>query len=244
MKVAACLISVFLVLLTNCVLASDATPGFKIESLAERVYLHTSYKNIKGYGVLDSNGLIVLDGKDAYLIDTPWSETDTEKLLSWIDENNFSLKASVSTHWHDDRTAGIALLNKKQIPTYASMLTNQSLQTRGKPKAMHTFDATHYSLLPNKIEIFYPGPGHSEDNIVVWLPHQKILFGGCLLRALAWTSPGNLSDANLDEWAHTVNKIKERYKDIDLVVPGHGNVTNAQILDHTINVVEAARKKR
>ena len=33
------------------------------------------------------------------------------------------------------------------------------------------------------IEAFYPGPGHSPDNIVVWIPEARVLFGGCLVKS-------------------------------------------------------------
>ncbi len=244
MKKLASLVLLLPVLACSHVAASGQVPAFKIESLADDVFLHTSYREIKGYGVLDSNGLIVIDGDAAYLVDTPWSEEDTASLLSWLEQHGYELKASVSTHWHDDRTAGIGLLNFKSIPTYASRLTNRVLQEKGKPLATSTFDSAVFTLLQDKIELYYPGPGHSEDNIVAWLPQQKLLFGGCLLRALGWQSPGNLSDANLDEWGNTINRIKNRYGDIDVVVPGHGEVGNRRILDHTFNIVERALKKR
>ncbi len=29
------------------------------------------------------------------------------------------------------------------------------------------------------LEVFYPGEGHSKDNITIWIPEYKVLFGGC-----------------------------------------------------------------
>lgn len=34
-----------------------------------------------------------------------------------------------------------------------------------------------------KVETFYSGKGHTEDNIVVWLPQFNILAGGCLVKS-------------------------------------------------------------
>ena len=241
------LVSLVLLVMTlacNHAVASGQVPAFKIEALADDVFLHTSYRDIKGYGVLDSNGLIVIDGDAAYLVDTPWSEEDTARLLAWLTQRGYELKASVSTHWHDDRTAGIGLLNSKKIPTYASRLTNRVLREKELPLATHVFDSEVFTLLEDRIELFYPGPGHSEDNIVAWLPRQKLLFGGCLLRAMGWKSAGNLSDANLGEWGNSIRRIENRYPEIHLVVPGHGEPGREQMMEHTFSIVTAASKKR
>jgi len=50
-----------------------------------------------------------------------------------------------------------------------------------------------------KIRIYYPGGGHTADNIVLWFPSKKILFGGCMLKDSNSKSLGNLSDAKLED---------------------------------------------
>lgn len=72
-------------LLASFSFAEDPLPKLEIKKIEEGVYLYTAYENIKGWGLVGSNGLIVVDNKDAYLIDTPISATDTEKLVNWID---------------------------------------------------------------------------------------------------------------------------------------------------------------
>ncbi|MBV1911615.1 MAG: hypothetical protein KUG78_20150 [Kangiellaceae bacterium] len=78
----------------------------EIHSLVDNVYLHVSYKTVAGYGVVGSNGLIVIDGKDAYIFDTPWTEEDTGKLVDWIQEKGYQVISSISIHSHADRTFG------------------------------------------------------------------------------------------------------------------------------------------
>lgn len=223
--------------------ADDKLPDLKIGKLADDVYLHTSYKVVDGYGLVDSNGLVVLDHKDAYILDTPWSAEDTEELLAWIKAKGFTPKASISTHFHEDRTAGIAVLNAKQIPTYASVMTNQLLDKMGRTQAKHTFDNSDFWLVKNRIEAFYPGPGHSEDNLVVWLPQQKILLGGCFVRSAESTNLGNVADANVSQWPQSAEKLKSKFQQAKLVVPGHGKVGDASLLEHTRELALAASTK-
>lgn len=212
----------------------------QIKKIKEDLYQHTSYKKYDTYGWVDSNGLIVIKDKQAVIIDTPWSETETAELAQWIKGEGLILIASISTHFHEDRTAGIAWLNKHTIPTYASELTNDILESKNKTKASHQFKDDKVNMFGNLLEVYYPGEGHTEDNLVVWLPEHKYLFGGCLVRSLDWQSLGNTADANISEWANSIKKIQQMYPAIEYVIPGHGTVGDASILTHTINIAEKA----
>lgn len=223
---------------------SPAAPAdgldLQITEIDRGVYLHTSYRNIEGYGPVGSNGLVVLDGDQAVIVDTPWSDSDTERLLSWITDRGLHVRAGVVTHAHEDRTAGLEVLNSKSIPTFASKLTNDILAREGKPIATNVFPDDGFPMLEGRLEIFYPGAGHTEDNLVVWLPEQGILFGGCLVRPLEWNSLGFTGDASIGSWAGSIRNIRAKYPAIATVVPGHGSVGDAELLDHTIRLAEAA----
>ncbi|WP_405054467.1 DIM/SIM/IMP family subclass B1 metallo-beta-lactamase [Thalassotalea fonticola] len=225
------------------VFAKNQPAKLKIKEIDKDVYLHTSFKQVEGYGLVDSNGLIVIDENQAFIIDTPWSKHDTKVLINWIEKQGYELKASISTHSHDDRSAGIGILNSKSIPTFTSKLTHEFLVKDSKPTATNIFDKDEFSLKKGHIEVFYPGAGHTEDNLVVWLPKTGILFGGCLVRSLDWSSLGYIGDASVDSWSNSIASIKSKYADIKMVVPGHGKIGNKQILEHTINLADAAVNK-
>lgn len=229
MKIASA-ISIFLLLFASSTFAEDQLPELEIKKIEEGVYLYTAYEKIEGWGLVGSNGLVVLDNKDAYLIDTPISAKDTEILVKWIDAQGFTAKASISTHFHSDSTGGIAFLNSKSIPTYASKQTNKLLENKGEAQATHSFTKNPFWLVNKKIEVFYPGAGHTSDNVVVWMPEQKILFGGCFVKP---EGLGNLSHAVIEEWPASAEKLIARYGTAKLVVPGHGKVGDASFLDKT-----------
>lgn len=224
-------------------LAAASDKEIEIREISQGVYIHTSYKRTEGYGLVDSNGLIVLDGKQAYIIDTPWSENDTALLLSWASGKGYEVVASISTHSHEDRTAGIKLLNSKSIPTYTSELTKAILARDKKPVPTHAFQGEEFVLRDGLVELYFPGAGHTEDNIVAWLPKSKILFGGCLVRSHEWNSLGYLGDALIGSWADSIKNITLRQYDINLVVPGHGKVGGPDMLEHTIQLAEKASHK-
>tara|TARA_R100000656_G_scaffold41444_1_gene34581 strand:- start:88 stop:807 length:720 start_codon:yes stop_codon:yes gene_type:complete len=223
-------LSAFIFILSTVVFAEDALPELEIQKIDDGVYLYTAYEKIKGWGLVGSNGLVVVDNKDAYLIDTPISATDTEKLVQWIDAQGFTAIASISTHFHSDSTGGIAFLNSKSIPTYVSKLTNKLLKNKGEAQATHSFSENPFWLLNKKIEVFYPGAGHTSDNVVVWLAEQKILFGGCFVKP---EGLGNLGDAVIADWPASAEKLIARYGTANIVVPGHGEIGDASLLEKT-----------
>jgi glyoxylase-like metal-dependent hydrolase (beta-lactamase superfamily II) len=210
----------------------------EIVEITEGVFLHTSYMQTESWGFVASNGLIKIKNGDAYIIDFPWPSSDTEKLVQWINDSGYNLKASISTHFHDDRASGIGYLNSQQIPTYASARTNALLELARKPTATVAFSEADYSVLEGVIEAFYPGAGHTEDNLVVWLPEEQILIGGCLVKSAESRNLGNLEDASVEDYPATLQKVMERYPQADTVVPGHGALGALELLRHTLGMAE------
>lgn len=235
--------STLLILLSLCSFASDGIPELEIHKIDGNVFLHTSYSRVDGYGLVSSNGLIVIDDGKAFIVDTPWSVRDTETLVHWIKENNYELLGSVSTHWHEDRTAGIKWLNDHSISTYATALTNDILKTNKKELAKHTLKGNESTLFRGLIDVFYPGGGHTVDNVVVWLPKSKTLFGGCFVRSLDSEGLGYTGEADIDQWLRSAQKALSMYSKAQTVIPGHGKLGDIALLKHTKNLAETASNK-
>jgi metallo-beta-lactamase class B len=83
----------------------------------------------------------------------------------------------------------------------------------------------------------YFGEGHTKDNVVGYFPSENILFGGCLIKELKATK-GYLGDANIAQWPNTVERIKEQYPNIKIVIPGHGAIGGSELLDYTIKLFQ------
>lgn len=209
-----------------------------INQITSNVFQHISYQKIKGYGMVPANGLIVTEGKNAYIIDTPWTEADTEKLVIWIKEQGLTLKSSISTHSHEDRAGGVPYLNKLSIDTYASKLTNELLTKNNKQATKHDLimnnsSVSKPSFANGVIEVFYPGAGHSHDNIVVWLPEHELLFGGCFVKSLSSKTLGYTGDANIAQWPASMQNLIDKYPTVKQVVPGHGKIDDGKLLTHS-----------
>lgn len=233
----------FLFVLLFCSLvctAQTVNKDIQVEKLSDKAYLYTAWAEIGSWGRVGSNGLILVDKGRAFLFDTPMHEKQTIELVRWIKEN---LKAEivgfVPGHWHDDCIGGLDYLNKQGVKTYAGKQTNKILKEKGLPTAKHAFDDSATLKLNNiEIQCYYLGGGHSLDNIVVWIPSEEILFGGCMLKDCKTSTLGNTADAApLGEWLKTVEAVEKKFPQARIVIPGHGEVGDLQIVKHTKHVL-------
>lgn len=205
--------------------------------LTEKVYSMKS--SFARDGILNCNHLLIFDDKDIVLVNTPVNDSLTAVMLNCI-EKKFKRPVTkvVVSHFHEDSSGGLVETSKRKIISYGLDKTRELLKLTGRKIDVVFTDSLIIPLQTIKIELFYFGGGHSIDNIVVWLPVEKILFGGCMIKSLSAKDKGNIKDADLKSWASTVSKVKERCKGVRVVIPGHMESGDAALLDHTIELVK------
>lgn len=213
-----------------------------MRELAPGVWLHISWQVISDGVRYSSNGLIVREGDELLLVDTAWGEELTGELLGWIDETlKLPVARVVVTHFHDDRLGGAGQLAQRGIPFYGHPLTRQFAAERKVPlpEALTGLAEPGSAVRVGTAEVFYPGGGHTRDNVVVWLPDSGILAGGCAVRPADTTSRGNVADADLAAWPGSMRRLLERYGgEAKVVLPGHGDPGGADLLRHTLELFE------
>jgi glyoxylase-like metal-dependent hydrolase (beta-lactamase superfamily II) len=213
-----------------------------VKRIAPGLWLHTNTALIEGGFYFPANGLVLEREGGALLIDTCNEPEQAETLLAWSKKALARpITEAVATHFHLDRTGGIHGLEHHGVPTRAHPATVEltlvhSLPT---PRPIDGFKDGAFPLGPD-CELFFPGAGHTRDNIVAWLPRQSVLFGGCLLKSQTANGLGNVRDAVVGEWAATVRRVMAHYPQPRLVVPGHGTV-HGDPLGHTLALVAAGR---
>ena len=209
----------------------------KVERLTNSTFRHISYLATEDFGKVSCNGMIVVDGGEALIFDTPTNDAESRELIDWI-ENNLKCKVAgvVATHFHNDCLGGIKEFHNRKIPSYASFKTIALAKQKGSPEPQNGFDKYLEIEVGNKKVINeFVGEGHTIDNIVAYFPDEKVLFGGCLIKAMG-AGKGYLGDANVKEWSNTVIFVKSKYKQAKVVIPGHGEPGNTGLLDYTIGL--------
>jgi metallo-beta-lactamase class B len=216
-----------------------------------------------------ANALFVqLSDSDAVLIDTPYTNDATELLLGWIRQEFGPLRLRViNTHFHRDNLGGNGYLIQNGIPVYGSDLTVALLKERGdimqvlltRPEHSRYLEGCRNSPLSppdrvftlqkgltwafsnDSVEVVFPGAGHTLDNVVVYFPKHRILFGGCLIKSLESRSMGNTTDSDLKAWPESLRKLLNLYPGVRLIIHGHGECGDLALISHTLQLLDGTK---
>ncbi len=228
---------VWLLFLSNLV-TGQTLPSLKIVQLKGDFYIYQTYKEYKGNRI-SANGMYVVTEKGVVLFDSPWDTSQALPLLDSISKKHRKeVVLAIATHSHDDRTGSFDLLNKKGVKTFASEKTDSICKIKAENRPSDTFRKdTVFTVGQYAFKTYYPGKGHTPDNIVVWFENEKILYGGCFVKSTEATDLGNLSDANVPEWKISLEKTIARFPKPKYVIPGHQSWKNKKSLRHTLQLV-------
>lgn len=177
------------------------------------------------WGWIPCNGLIVAASDGAVIVDTGNSHRQGAALLEIAERvTGRQVVSAIATHFHNDRVGGLRAMNSAGVPVFAHPFSVGLAQAYRQlvPEPVAGLEKGAVTL--GDIELFFPGPGHSRDNITVWHAESGVLFGGCLLRATTDRGIGALADADVDAYPATIARLIERYPERRFVVPGHGSI--------------------
>lgn len=221
-------------------LTAQTGAKLRFEKLSDSLYLYTTQQLYSG-SLFPSNSMYLVTKDGAVLINTPWDETQFQPLLDSIQERHGQkVVLCIATHFHEDSTAGLEYYTQQGIPTWSSHFTKDLCRERGLKQAQHVFEKdTVFTVGGQAIETFYPGEGHSPDNITVWFGKDKVLYGGCFVKSHESDGLGNVADANIAAWDDSIEKLMKKYRRPALVVPGHFAWSRGRkALKHTLKLLK------
>jgi metallo-beta-lactamase class B len=167
---------------------------------------------------------------------------------------------AINTGFHVDNLGGNSALIDAGIPVYGSNMIPELLEERGEetravlldwlksPRDRQYYDG--HKVIPyvapdhlfplaeglelqfggELVQVYFPGETHAPDNVVVYFPDRKLMFGGCMI--LAGDTIGNTSDANMAAWPESIHRLESF--EIDMLVPGHGDRLDPELIPHTL----------
>lgn len=190
-------------------------PDVTVQALAPGVWLHVTRR------AKDSdpaNGLVIDTPDGAILVDAAWTPAQAERLSGWAQKTlRHKIVEVVITHdKHDDRVGGLEALKAAGAHIDLPSQGNRVLELGGE-----------------RLEVMFPGGGHTRDNVVVWLARARLLFGGCMIKSADATDLGHIDDADLASWPGSLDALSAAYPTVELVVPGHGAPGSPALLQHT-----------
>lgn len=216
----------------------------KISKLTGDFYIYTTYNTYEG-SQIPANGMYLLTNNGVILFDTPWDTTQFQPLLDSIKIKHIkNVTFCIATHWHSDRTDGLEYYKLQGIKTFTTELTDKLSKENNKKRAEFLMiNDTVFNVGQYSFEVFYPGEGHTADNIVVWFGNQKILYGGCLIKGAEAENLGYLGDANIMEYESTLKKVQRKFPDPKFIIVSHHDWNNKNSLIHSIKLARKLKKK-
>jgi metallo-beta-lactamase class B len=218
--------------------------ALSISHLTGDFYIYITY-NLSDGEPYPSNSMYMVTTAGIVLFDTPWDSTQFQPLLDSLEKRHHQkVILCIPGHFHADRTAGLEFLKQKGIKTFSSKMTYDLCKLRNEKQAAFYFTKdTSFKIGNHQFQTYYPGAGHSKDNIVTWFPEEKILYGGCFIKSTETTSLGNIADANLTAWPASIEKTIQKFSHPKYVIPGHLSWENNKGLEHTLQLLQENNKQ-
>lgn len=208
-----------------------------IQAITKNTFLHISYLPTEKWGNVPCNGMIFKSGNEAVIFDTPTSDEVSNELINWVEQElKCTIKAVVINHFHVDCLGGLQAFHDRDIPSYASTKTIELATADNVIIPQRSFNTElNLPIGTQSVITEFLGAGHTFDNTISYIPSEKTMFGGCMIKA-AGAGKGNLADADVAAWSNTVQQVKKKYAKVKYVVPGHGKVGGVELLDYTIEM--------
>lgn len=229
--------------LTN-IFAQAEKEKLKISPLTGDFYIYTTYNTYKE-SQIPANGMYLVTNNGVVMFDTPWDTTQFQTLLDSIKlKHNKTVVMCFATHWHSDKTAGLEYYRQQGIKTYTTTLTDELSKKNNKKRAEFLMAKdTVFNTGQYTFETYYPGEGHTADNIVIWFKKEKILYGGCLIKGADDENLGYLGDANVTAYASTLQKVQKKCRKPKFIIVAHSDWKNINSLKHSLLMAKELKKK-
>lgn len=210
-----------------------------IHKITENVYQHISYLDTESWGNVACNGMVYIVGNEAVVFDATPDDSSSSELIEVIKKKlNAKVSFLVINHFHVDCLGGVNAFVENGVEIVAN---SKTIELANKENV--SFDAISFSdeyvikIGYQKVINKFFGEGHTADNIISYLPSEKAMFGGCMIKEIG-AGKGNLADANVNGWSKSVKKVKLAYPEVQYIIPGHGKYGGVDLLDYTIKMFE------
>ncbi len=179
------------------------------------------------------NVTVLVADHGVLLIDDKFPQNHAGLLAEVAKLTDQPVRFVINTHMHADHSGGNALLQALGVPVIASANARRIMaetQTEGLPDI--TIDEhlrIHFGGKP--VDLYYFGRGHTNGDVVVHLPEDRIVVMGDLFalygpyeHLIHYAAGGSARD-----WSQTLERVLEL--DFDTVIPGHSAVTDRANLE-------------
>jgi cyclase len=191
------------------------------QKIADNLYvIHNDFVPGNTTALVTSEGVVLVD--DKFPVDADNIVAEVKKITSQ------PIKYVVNTHYHMDHSGGNVRLQQLGVQVVTSEQTRAFQVEKNQPGLSNvTFERhAHIYLGGQNAELYHFGKSHTGGDTVVYFPAQRAIamgdmftFGDATPQLVDYAGGGSAK-----EWTTTVGEVLKL--DFDIVVPGHGDVTN------------------
>lgn len=215
-------------------------PAVKVVKVNHRIYALLGPAELPnahngGYMV---NSALILGGKGAILIDSGFSDEVGAHIRKAAEKlTRLPITHVINTHHHGDHTLGniafpgaeiISSENCKKlvqdtgadwIAIAEGMIGRKLPNTKPIPATRTYASKTRTPVEINgvKMELWVPEAAHTQGDMLVWLPDDRVLVAGDVL--MSTTTP-SFRDADSKKWVQTLADVQQY--PAKTIIPGHG----------------------
>jgi glyoxylase-like metal-dependent hydrolase (beta-lactamase superfamily II) len=213
-----------------------------VKRLAEDLYVIEGTSN----GASDAGNIAVyVTSEGVILVDDRFSQDYPEVMVAVKKISSLPVKYVINTHHHGDHTGG----NAKFLPTAEIIIQANARQHMiktdmpGPPHISFTQESSVF-LGGKEVRAIHYGRGHTDGDVAVYFPALRAVHLGDLMAGTRGvTNPvmDYSAGGSISSWPSVLDGVLKL--DIDIVIPGHGAVTNRAGLVAHRDKVEAIRAR-
>ncbi len=194
------------------------------------------------------NALVAVGDDGSLLIDTKLPGAG-QALREMAEGLGVPVGAVINTHHHGDHTGGNPAFTP-DVPVHAHPAcagrVREQIAAAGNDATpfLPTREAgpdTTLELAGMKAQLCHAGPGHTDNDLFVFLPEQNVLHTGDLVFHNVHPFVDRPAGATSAGWIRSCEAMLELCDEKTVVIPGHGEVGGAAAIEAQIRYFQAVR---
>jgi glyoxylase-like metal-dependent hydrolase (beta-lactamase superfamily II) len=216
--------------------AQRRLPEMQIEQLTNSVYRYGGLTN--GAFIVGSEAIAVVDGQVCGSGGTQWLKAELERRF------DVPVKYTILSHDHEMHICGLEVFSDTAIAiSHVNAKPHIIREKRRTVIPQVTFETSmQIDLGGVTVELLYFGPTHTDNLIQVHVPAEKVLIAVDFVREGKSLAMPELRDADIANSIKVLGLLG-RMENVDIVVPGHGGVTDQQAFLYFRDYLQALRDR-
>ncbi len=217
--------------------AQRQLPPMAIEQLTKSVYRYGGLTN--GAVIVGTDAIAIVDGQICGSNGTQWLKDELKRRFPGI-----PVKYTILSHDHEMHICGLEVFSDTAIAiSHVNAKPHIVREKRRTVIPSVTFDTgMQIDVGGVTVDLIYLGATHGDNLIQVHVPSEKVLIAVDFVRSGKSLAMPELRDLNIDNSIRALG-ILGRMENVEIVVPGHGDVTKQESFIYVRDYLVALKER-